>query len=423
MSQQNKLKSKVNSLPAKPGVYLFKNKDQEVIYIGKAKSLKKRVASYFNKTPDIKTGLLLEKVYDLDYILARSELDALILEDDLIKKYQPRYNISQRDDKTYPYLKLTINEKWPRLFLVRKKEADGALYFGKFKGKMVKDVLLLMKKLFPIRWCKETPLKDREQPCLYYRIGRCSGPCINKIKHQDYTRIVESVKLLLQGKSREALDKLRLEMARVAKEQNFEQAKLLRDRIRLLETMLEPKALERSSMPDNIRALEELQKELGLAKLPMRIEAFDISNTVGQESVGSMVVFFGGNPLKKHYRKFKIRTLSDKANDVASMHEVVSRRYGKTLTHSLPWPDLVLVDGGMGQVNAAKKALEKLGLINLPIIGLAKKQEEIFFPLKNKPLVLSKSTLALRLLQRIRDEAHRFALGYHQLRRKKRFFT
>ena len=187
------LKEKLNSLPNQPGVYLFKDKNGVIIYIGKAKSLRKRVASYFTKPPEIKTGILLDRLYDIDYIVAGSELDALILEDELIKKYKPRYNISLRDDKAYPFLKLTVNEEWPRLFLARRKAKDGALYFGRYQGGMVRAIIRLVKKIFPIRWCKESPLRRREQPCLYYRIGSCSGPCLRKISHEDYLALVQGI--------------------------------------------------------------------------------------------------------------------------------------------------------------------------------------------------------------------------------------
>ncbi|MFH1684370.1 MAG: excinuclease ABC subunit UvrC [Candidatus Margulisiibacteriota bacterium] len=417
------LQDKLKSLPGKPGVYLFKDRNGVILYVGKAKSLRKRVASYFTKSQDIKTSILLERLHDIDYIIAGSELDALILEDELIKKYKPRYNIAWRDDKAYPFLKLTVNERWPRLFLVRKKEKDGALYFGRFQGGMVREVVRLVKKLFPIRWCKESPLKMRQQPCLYYRIGSCSGPCIRKISHEDYLALVQAIISLLEGKMDKALEMLSQEMAKTSENQEFERAANLRDRIKMLQKMIEGKELTRTPAPRRLSEIKELKKKLKLKKDPMRIEAFDISNIQGANIVGSMVTFFGGLPLKSDYRKFKIRSLAKKPNDVAAIYEVVKRRYTKTLAKKLPLPDLIVVDGGIAQVNSGAKALAESKLKKLPIIGLAKRQEDIYFPKAKKPLALSKRSAALRLLQRIRDEAHRFAISYHRARRSKTLFA
>jgi excinuclease ABC subunit C len=416
------LKEKLKTLPTKPGVYLFKDKKDIILYVGKAKSLRKRVSSYFSKTPDIKTGILLDRLYDIDYIIAGSEMDALVLEDELIKKYKPRYNISLKDDKTYPMLKLTIKEEWPRLLMVRRKTKDGSLYFGKFCGGMVREVLKLVKKLFPIRWCKETPLRMREQPCLYYRIGTCSGPCIGKISKTDYDALIQGIVLLLDGKMDAAIAKLNKEMKKASSEKEFERAAYLRDRIKILQKMIEGKDLHKKPSPRLLAEVKELQTVLQLRKLPMRIEGFDISNISGTNAVGSMVVFYGGLPLKGEYRKFKIKTTGNKPNDVGSIFEVIKRRYAGMLSKKMDLPDLIMVDGGKGQVLAGIKALKEAGVSGIPLIGLAKKEEEIFFPKKNKPLILKKSSAALQLLQRLRDEAHRFAISYHRLKRRKAYY-
>ena len=415
------LKEKLSSLPNKPGAYLFKDKNGVILYIGKAKSLRKRVSSYFTKPPDIKTGILLERLYDIDYVVAGSELDALILEDELIKKYKPRYNISLRDDKAYPFLKLTVNEEWPRLFLARRKERDGALYFGRYQGSMVRAVVRLVKKIFPIRWCKESPLRMREQPCLYYRIGSCSGPCIRKISREDYLELVQGIISLLEGKMEQALDKLKEEMKKAAKKQDFERAAYLRDRIKILQKMMEEKELAKAPSPRRLSEIGELKKELKLKKDPMRIEAFDISNIQGSNIVGVMVAYYGGVPLKSDYRRFKIKSLEKKPNDVGAIYEIVKRRYSGTLSGKLLLPDLVLVDGGIAQVNSAAKALSESNH-KLSIVGLAKQKEKIYFARKEKPLTLPRTSAALQLLQRIRDEAHRFAITYHRQKRKKAFY-
>jgi excinuclease ABC subunit C len=424
------LKEKLKSLPSKPGVYLFKDKHGAILYVGKAKSLRKRVSSYFSKSPDIKTGILLERLYDIDYVVAGSEMDALILEDELVKKYKPRFNVSLRDDKAYPYLKLTVHEEWPRLFLVRRKEKDGALYFGRFQGRMVREVIRLVKKLFPIRWCRESPLRMREQPCLYYRIGSCAGPCIRRISRSDYMALVQGIVLLLEGKMGKALEKLRREMEKASDRQDYERAAYLRDRIRILDKMMEGKDLKKAPSPRRLFEIGELKKRLELSKLPMRIEAFDISNIQGTNIVGAMVAFYGGLPLKNDYRRFKIKSLEKKPNDVAAIYEIVKRRYSGTLSKKMPLPDLVVVDGGIAQVNSGQRGLAESRQKKLPIIGLAKpacrsgrRQEKIYFPQRKKPLSFPGSSSALKLLQRVRDEAHRFALAYHRERRAKSLFA
>jgi excinuclease ABC subunit C len=417
------LKEKLKALPNKPGVYLFKDKNKVIIYVGKAKSLRKRVASYFSRSPELKTGILLERLHDIDYVVAGSEMDALILEDELIKKYKPRFNISLRDDKAYPYLKLTVQEQWPRLFLARRKEKDGALYFGRFEGRMVREVIRQVKKLFPIRWCKESPLRLRQQPCLYYRIGSCSAPCINKISHADYLALLQGIVLLLEGKMGRALDKLKKEMSKASDKQDYERAAYLRDRIKVLEKMLEAKDLKKAPAPRRLAEIDELKSKLKLKKAPMRIEAFDISNIQGSDIVGAMATFYGGLPLKNDYRRFKVRSLGGKPNDVAAIYEVVRRRYSASLAKKLPLPDLVMVDGGIAQVNAGARGLVESGVKKLTIIGLAKREEKIYLPKGKKPLALAKTSAALQLLQRIRDEAHRFAITYHREKRSKSLFA
>lgn len=410
------LKEKLKTLPAKPGVYLFKDEKGVVLYVGKAKSLRKRVSSYFTRPKEIKTSILLSRLYDVDYIITGSELDALILEDELIKKYKPRYNISLRDDKAYPYLKLTVNEEWPRLFMVRRKEKDGALYFGRYQGSMVREILRQVKKLFPIRWCKETPLRKRGQPCLYYRIGSCPAPCIGNIDRSSYMALVKGIVLLLEGKMDKALEKLREEMEKASAEQDYERAAYLRDRIKLLEKMIEGRPLHKTPSPRRLSEVAELQKELKMDKTPMRIEAFDVSNTSGTNTVASMVTFYGGLPLKSEYRKFKIRGLSGKPDDVAAMRETIKRRYTGELSGKMERPDLILVDGGAGQVGAAAREMK-----DIPIIGLAKKEEKLYL-LSGETLKLPAGSSALQLLQRIRDEAHRFAVTYHRKRRSRALF-
>jgi len=417
------LREKLKSLPHQPGVYLFKDKQGVILYVGKAKCLRKRVASYFKPDPDIKLSILLDKLRDVDYIVTGSELEALILEDELVKKYKPRYNVALRDDKAYPFLKLTVKEEWPRLFLARRKDDDGALYFGRYQGGMVRAVIRLVKKLFPIRWCRESPLKRREQPCLYYHIGSCAAPCIGNISRDDYRSLIEGIILILKGKMEEAVEKLRSEMEKASGALDFERAKYFRDSLKLLQKMMEGKKdLAKAPSPRVLAELTELQKALKLKNPPMRIECFDISNIQGSNIVGSMVTFLGGLPLKHDYRRFKVRSVTGKPNDVQAIYEVTKRRYTGSLTKELELPDLVVVDGGAAQVSFGKKALEEARLSSLPIIGLAKKEEEIYFPGKRETLRLAKRAPALQLLQRMRDEAHRFAVVFHREKRRKSLF-
>jgi excinuclease ABC subunit C len=307
--------------------------------------------------------------------------------------------------------------------LARRKEKDGALYFGRFQGGMVRAVIRLVKKLFPIRWCKESPLRMREQPCLYYRIGSCAGPCIRKISRSDYMVLVQGIILLLEGKMDKALEKLKKEMETASERQEFEQAAYLRDRIKVLQKMMGGKELVKAPSPRLLSGASELQKELKLDGLPMRIEAFDISNISGSNIVGAMVAFYGGLPLKSDYRRFKIRSLGEKPNDVAAIYEVVKRRYTGSLSKKMPLPDLVLVDGGLAQVNSGSRGIQEAELKSMPVIGLAKREEKIYLPKRNKPLSLARSSPALQLLQRIRDEAHRFAVAYHREKRSKSLFA
>ncbi|OGC03336.1 hypothetical protein A2276_00235 [candidate division WOR-1 bacterium RIFOXYA12_FULL_43_27] len=403
--------------PDAPGVYLFKDKAGTVIYVGKAKSLKKRVASYFSKPAiDPKVARLLEQYKTIEYRTAKNELAAFLLERELIKKHAPRFNIQYSDDKQYPYIKLTINEEWPRLTVVRKKEDDGAEYFGPFEARAVKETLRQVKRIFPIRWCKK--FRKRKQPCLYYHLKQCLSPCTGKINRRAYLNLCKAVSSYLGGDINRTILRLEAEMRRASAEKNFEYAAKIRDRIKNLNRFMQ--GVKRNELTDPYLAVTALQEALSLAVPPDRIEAFDISNIMGEAIVASMVAFERGMPKKSDYRRFKIRRLKGKANDVLAINEVVSRRYTGTLKDKLPKPNLVLIDGGIAQVNSAKSALNAAGLSGLPVIGLAKREEELFWPGKNVPLKLRKDSSALQLLQRLRDEAHRFAVGYHRIVRGKK---
>lgn len=417
----------LDGLPGEPGVYLFKDAAGTVIYIGKAKILKKRVKSYFQKTHvDPRIDILVSKIHSIDVQTVSSELEALLLESQLIKELRPFYNINLRDDKAYPYLKLT-NEAWPRLVMVRKIIADGAEYFGPFQGGILKRLLRVIKKIFPIRWCSETPLRLRQRLCLEYDIGRCIGPCVTgTTSPREYKKICAEISDFLRGKISQVRESLEAEMSRAAEKTQYEAAQIIRDRLRALNELVANTHLplekeeyylegigDREQGTGDREQVADLRKQLGLTKNPERIEAFDISHISGTNPYGSLVTFQDGVPYKDHYRLFKIRTTKGIPDDTTAIYEIVKRRYGGRLKDSLPLPDLILIDGGLGQVNFAKKALQELN-IDVPVIGIAKRFEEIYFPARNKPIALLRGSKALYLLQRLRDEAHRFAIKHHR---------
>ncbi|MFA4857879.1 MAG: excinuclease ABC subunit UvrC [Candidatus Margulisiibacteriota bacterium] len=532
--QLSRLKEKARNFPHQSGVYLFKNLSGRVIYVGKAQDLKKRIAAYFRRrAQDPKTLALQQQAASLDYIVTANELEALFLESNLIKKHHPRYNVVLRDNKQYPYLKLTLPEKWPRLLLVRKVEKDGAQYFGPFEGGVARRTLKIIRRLFPIRTCVSSPLKERKQPCLQYHMQRCLGPCVKAVRHETYLAQCHGIAALLSGQLAPLAQTTRRQMQAAAGRQDFEAAAKLRDVLLTLERLAERqkavmpgfgdadvftyaesargfkalvlkvrqgKLLDKESYRKEMELLEDpaealrqlllqyysdaidvpaeiivpfdfagrvdlgkfisrqknkkvrftvprsgnrlsllqmamenlsslpepgathqlplkaLREVLNLEKLPRRIEAFDVSNLQGSNMVAAMVTFVDGLPKKEHYRKFKIRT-QKRPNDVGAIFETVYRRFTGSLRHKLPDPDLILIDGGEGQRRAAQRALDESGKGQIPLIALAKRQEEIFCVAAAPSLKMPRNHPALMLLQRIRDEAHRFAVTYHRKKR------
>ena len=540
-----RLSSKLAHLPRQPGVYVMKNAQGDIVYIGKAAVLADRVRSYFQKGADLspKIRALVAQVADLETIITKSELEALILESNLIKRHRPRFNVVLRDDKQYPYLRLPIQDAFPRLSIVRRVQPDKALYFGPYvpTGAM-RETLKVIRKVFPLATCNIEIDGSADRACLEFEIKRCMAPCTGNQSREAYQHIVQQVRWFLEGRDQELLASLRDEMNRFAACEEFEEAARLRDRIlkieRTLETqrvaqvgpvdqdvvglaragtaadvqwlfirgglligrrdffwpdageitdeelvrstleqfyskaVLPPKEVllpvgvedqvliqqwlrdkkgepvkilvpERGakyhlrqlaqenaavSLNEHLRletesreAVTELRTLLGLSAIPSRVECFDISNTMGAQSVASMVVWEHRRMKKGDYRRFKIKTV-DGANDFASMHEVVKRRYGGSLANKagkvLPTPDVIIIDGGMGQLGAAMDALAQVGLSQVAICGLAKakgeKDERIFLPGQKAPIVLPVKSPATRLVQTIRDEAHRFAITYHR---------
>lgn len=513
----------------------MKNSQGKIIYIGKAKDLRKRVGSYFTANQGVKTRVLVSKIHTIEYILTSNEYEALLLENNLIKKHSPRYNINLKDGKSYPAIRIT-NEKYPRIFRTRRIIQDGSKYFGPYTDVRNIDLYLeLIEKLFPLRKCRG-PVKKREHPCLYYHIGRCSSPCTGKISQEDYLKHVHKAEKLLSGETEDLLAELEARMQAAAAELNYERAAEIRDTIQAVRTvgtdqevvdfnmekrdyvasvhrdtlssfvvfqMRTGKMLGRdlyraesfgteeeaffefffqyygnsNTFPDviytdarvdishlerffkeelqldikvrtpqddrhskilrmatenagqdvdrrlkaveNIPGLQELKDVLSLRKLPRRIEGFDIAQLSGKYPVASLVSFHNGNPDKKNYRRFHIKSLDGKIDDYEAIREAVARRYTRVLNENLEQPDLIVIDGGRGQLNAALGILKTLGLNHIPVIGLAKQFEEIYIPQAAEPIRLPEGAEGLRVLQAVRDETHRFATNFNKNLRKK----
>jgi excinuclease ABC subunit C len=542
----------LKALPAKPGVYLFKDKEGKVIYVGKAANLNSRVRSYFGAPSSLSAKIqrLVAKIQDFEFVVTNSEQEALILECNMIKKYTPRYNVRLKDNKTFPYLKIDINEDWPGVYITRRVQKDGARYFGPFASAgSVRKTLRLIKKIFPFRSCSKHIEGKDKRPCLDYYIRRCLGPCIGAVEKQEYHDVINQVILFLQGKQELILRELNAKMKAAAQQLQFERAALLRDQIKAIEKVIEGQRIAttlqgekdiiglaqnekqayvelfsirnnkligqdhfimegiQGESPGQIMTsfvkqyyasasyipplillqhpvneplvlsewleqqrgsrvelqvpqrgakkklvdtaaenaaqglelaqtkemkvevissgLQELKNRLRLPKMPQRIECYDVSNIQGALAVGSMVVLEKGRPKPAHYRRFRIKTVAG-ADDYAMIQETLRRRFKRGLAGEGTWtiiPDLVLIDGGKGQLNAALEVRQELGLDSIPMVSLAKENEEVFIPGEPKPVYIAKDSPALHILQRARDEAHRFAISYHRRLRHKEGIT
>lgn len=412
MSNLKELKNKVAGLPEAPGVYIFKDARGQIIYIGKAKSLKKRVQSYFSRELDAKTQVMVSKIAGLEYKLSSSESQAQILEAALIKEHQPQYNIDLKDDKSFPWIRIT-NEEFPIVSIYRKKgerKDDGSLYYGPYTNvKLLRQAIKLVRRIFGFRSCKNMP----DKACLYGRLNLCPAPCIGEITGSCYKEIISRIKLFLESRNEELLGKLAQKMQQLAHEKKFEEAAKIRDQFNALS------AIGQGGTGFNSQfGLEDLKILLKLDKLPERIEAFDISNISGQEATGSMVSFYKGVADKNNYRRFRIKSVAG-IDDYGMLAEVVRRRYSRLVRENLSLPDLILIDGGRAHLLTAQKELEKLGL-DVPLVSIAKEKENIYIKGKVKPVRFKSDTPALNLIRRVRDEAHRFAVSYHHLLRRKK---
>ena len=452
------IQQKLSQTPHKPGVYLMKDRLGGIIYVGKARDLKKRVGNYFMPSrkmrADRKTRALIDSIEDFDIQIVRNEQEALILESKLIKQYRPRYNVSLRDDKRFYMVKVQLKNPLPRFMLTRLKKDDGARYFGPFVHSVaIKATLEWINREFGLRTCRpQHPGENEYRHCHADVIRSCSAPCVGKISEEDYrSRVMEAV-ALLEGKGRkDRLQGLREQMQQASEKLQFEKAARLRDIIDNLEKTLSPtRSFVRSggAVPSTVKPSEDLAELREALSLPDQLnimECFDISNVSSNHIVASMVRFVNGSPENKSYRRYRIKTVQGQ-DDFASMAEVVRRRYSRILLENsisdlegsqeqplealrrlaregkspLLIPDLVIVDGGKGQLSMAVRELQRLGLQDLPVIGLAKQREEIFRPGISEPLLLSHDSGALKLMQRMRDEAHRFANNYNELLLRRR---
>ncbi|MCE9520127.1 MAG: excinuclease ABC subunit UvrC [Verrucomicrobia bacterium] len=463
--EKTDLQKKLHDVPHTPGVYIMRDRLNRVIYVGKARDLRKRLSSYFMpsraRKADIKTRALIDSIWDFDTHDVRNDAEALILEMRLIKDFRPKYNISFKDDKRYLLVKVQMADPLPRFTLTRMKKDDGARYFGPYAhSSALRTTLNWMNRNFGLRVCR--PLQPDENDykhCHNDIIKNCSAPCVARVTQEEYRERIDRACEFLGGKSRDLITALETEMQKVAARLDFERAAELRDMIEDFKTTLKPtRSFERgasmrvASTINPEADLAELQEVLKLDRPPRVMECFDIANIGEAHCVASMVRFKNGVPDNANYRRYRIKIVSGQ-NDFASMSEVVRRRYSRILLEAraqisdedadltqenpleamrrleesenpkskiqnpkfVRLPDLVIVDGGKGQLSAAMKELQRLGLHELPIIGLAKEHEEIFRPGRSEPIVLNHETGALKLLQRIRDEAHRWANGYHQL--------
>jgi len=409
---KNILKEKVESLPELPGVYLFKDSAGRVIYIGKAKSLKKRVQSYFTRFLSDKTQALVAQIADVEYIISGSESQAQILEASLIKERQPKYNISLKDDKSFPWIRFS-DERFPVVCICRRKKndtKDSARYFGPYtNAKLLRRAFKVIRRIFGFRSCKKMPA----QPCLYFRLNLCPGPCCGAIGEKDYGQLLQEIGMFLESKYEQLIDNLTVKMHAAARQKKFEDAARFRDQIFALSAMHRG-----ADYFDSLTEHEDLRKLLKLGSPPQRIEAFDISNISGKDATGSMVSFYNGKPDKNNYRRFRIKTVQG-VDDYAMMREVVRRRYSRLKAEGRAMPDAVVIDGGRQHLLAAQDELEKLGL-TLALVAIAKEQENIYLKGRSDAVQLPSDSRALNLIRRIRDEAHRFARKYHHLLHRKK---
>jgi excinuclease ABC subunit C len=427
---------KVRQFPLAPGVYLMKDEQGRVLYVGKAKNLRNRASHYFTKAAagDQRTADLVKVIADIDFIQADSEVDALLMEARLVKDIQPRFNIELKDDKSFPYLQIRIREDFPRVEFTRSPRRRGVKLYGPFtSAKGLRAALQVLQRIFKFRTCSLDIAQDDPRwrwfrPCLLHSIHQCTAPCNFRVTREEYRKQIRGLRLVLEGKKEKLLAEMERDMAEASAALQFEKAARLRDEITALKNLSLRGQVDKDVQPEVFqiepkKGLVGLRKILGLAQTPRTIEGVDIAHLGGGETVASLVAFIDGLPFKPGYRRFRIRTVAG-VDDFASIREVISRRF----RHRNPsdggdesvFPDILLIDGGKGQLNAALEVFQLLGKELPCLISLAKREEEIYRPGDAEPLRLSRHAAALRLLQYVRDEAHRFAQHYHHLLRRKK---
>ena len=433
------IRKQIRNFPTGPGLYFMKASADKVLYIGKAKNLRSRVASYFQPTGELitsrgpKIAEMIGKVKAVDFLETETEVDAMLQEARLIKDIRPPYNTELVDDKTFPYLEITASEDFPGVYITRRPRPRGSRLFGPFAGaKDLRGVLVVLQKIFKFRTCKLSIAEaDRKRkffrPCLLYSIKQCAAPCADKIDKSDYKKIITDLIKFLKSKRSTVLRQLKRQMAEAAEALEYEKATMYRDRIRLIERLDRRGTPDENVQPevfaaDPTEALEQLRKLLE-APQPVRIiEGIDVANIAGAESVGSLVKFIDGRPFKSGYRRFKIKTVK-RIDDYAMIAEVIKRRYKYALAGEELWPDLVLIDGGLGHLHAAEEAFRQMKASVPKIASIAKREEDIFLQASNKPLKLPAHSPVRKLLQYVRDEAHRFAQHYHHILRSKKMLN
>jgi excinuclease ABC subunit C len=423
---------KVKQFPPSPGVYLMKDAQGRVLYVGKAKNLRNRAGHYFTKAAvdDPRTADLVKLIADIDFLPAETEVDALLLEARLVKDIQPRFNVELKDDKTFPYLQIRIREDYPRVEFTRTPRRRGVKLYGPFtSAKSLRHAIQVLQRLFKFRTCTldiaaDDPRWRWFRPCLLHSIGQCTAPCNFRVTKEEYRKQIRALRLVLEGKKDKLLREMKREMEEASAALRFEKAARMRDEIQALEKLGQRGEVDKDVQPevfpiDPKKGLVGLRKVLGLAKAPRTIEGVDIAHLGGKDTVASLVNFIDGLPFKPNYRRYRVKSVEG-VDDFASIREVVTRRFRRKMREEDVFPDILLIDGGKGQLNAALEAFGFLGREPPCLISLAKREEEIYRPGNAEPLKLSRHSAALRLLQYVRDEAHRFAQHYHHLLRRKK---
>jgi len=432
------IREKIGQFPKGPGVYLMKDAKGRVLYVGKAKDIRSRVSSYFQDSADLlrtrgpEIDRMISKVADIDFIECDTEVDALLQENRLIKDIQPQYNERLKDDKSFPYLEITTDDDFPGVFVTRKPRLKGSKLYGPFTSAgSLRDAVNALQKVFRFRTCELEIRADDDKrryfrPCLLYSINQCTAPCADRISREDYRKDIDRLRRFMVSKKSVVLREMEGEMKAAALSLNFEEAARIRDRIKAIQKLALSGDVDEDVQPevfyvDPRKGLERLAKVLELESTPRIIEGIDIANLQGGESVGSLVCFIDGVAFKKGYRRYGIRTVEGQ-DDYAMIREVVRRRYRHAAEGEELYPDVILIDGGLGQLHAALAACEESFVRPPMVISLAKREEEIYVQARRRPLKLARNDPALRLLQSVRDEAHRFAQHYHHILRARRQF-